>query len=401
MEGELTAYQKSWKYLFVVQSISKLIEMRELNGETIKEDLAEAKKVLSSLYGNPSPTLVDVIKSKFSRVQTIGTPNLSFLGIEGSFGEISFEEINSSEKLKQQLKSNAFRLLDYFEGVLINNLKKEKIFIILDQLDESWLNSEIEEYSKILINLINTCKMINTNEIYNNKLKVVPFLRTDIYETLHFNDKNKIYQDNATEIMWNEDSLNDMFVERITNYKPEQVDLELQNKTDCLFEVRYVRHGATPFKHIIRRSFLRPRDIIVYLNKINETHTETKTGLFSSKDLYAAEKDFSVSIYNEIIDEWINQKPEIAELLAVLQNIGYQTFKYTDFESKYISAFTENSSKVKSELNFLFHNSIVGQKINANWEYQCGNPYMTIDFEKEFHVNSALKSRLMLTEGQA
>ncbi|MCY8147813.1 P-loop ATPase, Sll1717 family [Bacillus inaquosorum] len=334
-------------------------------------------------------------------MQTIGTPNLSFLGIEGSFGEISFEEINSSEKLKQQLKSNAFRLLDYFEGVLINNLKKEKIFIILDQLDESWLNSEIEEYSKILINLINTCKMINTNEIYNNKLKVVPFLRTDIYETLHFNDKNKIYQDNATEIMWNEDSLNDMFVERITNYKPEQVDLELQNKTDCLFEVRYVRHGATPFKHIIRRSFLRPRDIIVYLNKINETHTETKTGLFSSKDLYAAEKDFSVSIYNEIIDEWINQKPEIAELLAVLQNIGYQTFKYTDFESKYISAFTENSSKVKSELNFLFHNSIVGQKINANWEYQCGNPYMTIDFEKEFHVNSALKSRLMLTEGQA
>ncbi|MGN9867254.1 hypothetical protein [Bacillus swezeyi] len=173
MEGELTAYQKSWHYLFIVQIISKLIEIREKSNIELNKDLKEVKKILNEIYGSP-------------RVSTLSTPNLSAMGFEGSFGEISFEEINANEQLKQALKSNAFRLLDYFEKILISNIAEEKIMVILDQLDESWLESEIEEYSKILINLITTCNKINNKYEYSNNIKVVPFLRTDIYETLMF-----------------------------------------------------------------------------------------------------------------------------------------------------------------------------------------------------------------------
>ncbi|MGN9867253.1 P-loop ATPase, Sll1717 family [Bacillus swezeyi] len=141
--------------------------------------------------------------------------------------------------------------------------------------------------------------------------------------------------------MWNEDSLNEMFLQRIINYKPNEVTINLDERTNSIFDVRYVRHGATSFKHIIRRSFLRPRDIIIYINKINEVHIETKSGLFSSKDLYEAEKEYSVSIYNELIDEWVNQMPYVSELLSILQNIGFQTFSYSDFAKKYILAFPE------------------------------------------------------------
>lgn len=401
MEGELTAYQKSWHYLFVVQAISKLIAIKESKHQKISKELNDVKKLLNELFGSPNPSLGQVIKSKVSRVSTLALPNLEALGLVGSLGEISFEEINSNEQMKQMLKSNAFILLSYFERVLFDNIQDEKIMIILDQLDETWLESEIDEYSKILVNLITVCNKLNNKDQYIDKIKVVPFLRTDIYETLRFNDKNKIYQDNASEIMWNEETLNDMFLQRIINYKPKEIEIPLAEGTNSIFEVKYVRHGATPFKHIIRRSFLRPRDIIVYLNKINEIHSEVKSGLFTSKDLYAGEKEYSVSIYNELIDEWVNQMSHIPDLLSVLQNIGYQTFDFKVFQEKYLSSFPDRESKVKSDLNFLFHNSIVGQKISANWEYQCGNPYMTIDFEKDFHVNSSLKSRLMLTEGQA
>ena len=398
MEGELTAYQKSWNYLFIVQAISKLINIKEQKGTKLSKELRNAKNILNDIFGNPNPNLTEVIKSKIMRFKSISTPNFGIEGLEVSLGEIAFDEIGNSEQLKSQLKSNSFTLLNYLEQVYLDNVEDEKILIILDHLDENWLEDGIQEYSKILINLINISKYINNSTTFENKLKVVPFLRTDIYDTLRFNDKNKIYQDSASEIMWNEESLNNMFLERIQNYKPAEIKLNLNLKTNSVFEVKYVRHGATPFKHIIRRSFLRPRDIIVYMNKILDIHN-SKTSLYSSKDLYDAEKEFSVSMYNEILDEWVNQKPEIADILLVLQNIGYQTFTYADFEIKFNSVFPDQNAK--ETVRFLFNNSILGQKVNANWEYYCGNPYMNIDYDKPFHANSALKSRLMLTEGQA
>ncbi|WP_285716382.1 hypothetical protein [Pelosinus sp. IPA-1] len=403
MESELTAYQKSWHYLFIIQAISKLISIKKTTG-TLSSELEKVEKLLNYIYGTPSPTAMEVIKSKIARISGLSLPGIDIetLDLGASLGEISFEQVAEDITLKNKLKSNAFNLLDYLEKVLINNMQNEKILIILDQLDESWLPSEIPEYSKILINLINVCRDINTTNKYVNKLKVVPFIRTDIYETLVFNDKNKIYQDSATEIHWDEATLDDMFFERIKKYNPADVSLDYSKKTGCVFEINFVRHGATPLKHMIRRSFLRPRDIIVYMNKVTEIHTKTKSGLFSSDDLYSAEKDFSISMYNELIDEWSSQKPEIRGLLSVLQNIGYQNFNYASFAKAYCEVFPgSDKTKIEDTLTFLFYNSIVGQKINANWEYYCGNLRMTIDLKKDFHVSGALKSRLMLTEGMA
>jgi hypothetical protein len=123
--------------------------------------------------------------------------------------------------------------------------------------------------------------------------------------------------------------------------------------------------------------------------------------LYASKDLYGAENNYSSSLYNELIDEWSNQKPDIEKYLRVLQNIGVQSFSFSDFASKYNAVFQNaDRASINESIQFLFINSIIGQKISANWEYFCIKPYMQIDFEKQFHVNSGLKNRLMLTESR-
>ncbi len=382
--------------------MTKLIFLRESKKEKLSNDLKIAKKIIYSIYNNPQPTLIDVIKSKIFRLDNLSLPGVEAGEVNISLGEISFEEVSDDAKLKSKLKSNAFTLSQYFESVLTKNIGKEKILITLDQLDENWIASEIEEYSKILINLINAAKYTNYNTRVHNNIKVVPFLRTDIYDSLNFNDKNKVYQDNAVEIRWDLDSLDDMFFQRILKYKPDDLEINVKSKSNSAFDVKFVRHGAPPIKHIVRRSFMRPRDIIVYFNKINEIHKPSKSGLFTSKELYEAEKDYSNSMYDEIMDEWINQKPEIKDILSILQIIGYQTFKYKTYEAKYLSTIGDsNSSDAKESLRFLFRNSIIGQKIKVHWEYFCGNPHMTIDFDKEFYVNAALKKRLNITEGKA
>jgi len=400
MESEISAYFKSWKYIIIVQSLITLIKLKKDKNE-LSRDLKKADNLIQKIFGNPVPTILDIIKSKLTRIDKISGPSANFDDIEINTINASFEEISKDQQLIESLKANAFNLLEYFETILIKELKNTKLYVLMDQLDENWLKDEIAEYSKIIVNLLNVARNINSSPDFYGKLKVIVFLRTDIYETLRFNDKNKIKKGNSIEIRWDDKSLDKMFYERIKKFAPLGLLNNAVESSDCVFEVKNVRHGATPFRHILRRSFYRPRDIIVYFNDIRKQYTGSKSGLYASRDLYNAEKEFSISLYDEFIDEWGNQKPDLVRSLNTIQNIGVQTFSYNDFVSAYIKVFeNEERSIINELLLFLFSNSIVGQKISHNWEYVCLNPYMVIDFEKDFHVNSGLKSRLMLTESR-
>ena len=127
---------------------------------------------------------------------------------------------------------------------------------------------------KVLINLVNVCRNIALDSGLSNNLKVVPFLRTDIYHSLKFNDKNKLFQDSAIVIAWDSDSLNDMYFERIKKYAPSEFEINDEKKSGNLFEFTFARQGTPAFKYVTRRSFFRPRDVIVYFNKIRDCHVQ-------------------------------------------------------------------------------------------------------------------------------
>jgi hypothetical protein len=221
--GELSAYQKSWRFLFFVKLISRLIEIKEKNSEPLSKDLKWAKKYIEKVFGNPDPTILEVLFSKLARIKKLAGPGMDLDDTSFNVGEVSFDDVAENKELQSTLRSNAFTLLSYFETIFKNNVKDKKFLIVLDQLDENWLSGEIEEYSKVLINLINVCRNIAIDDSLKSNLKVIPFLRTDIYEILRFNDKNKLYQDSAIVISWDNDSLDTMFFERVKKYNREKV----------------------------------------------------------------------------------------------------------------------------------------------------------------------------------
>ncbi|MDO6618672.1 hypothetical protein [Shewanella sp. 6_MG-2023] len=401
LAGELSAYQKSWRYLFFVKALSKLIEIKELKNESLNKELKWAKKYIDKIYGNPDPSLTEVIFSKIGRLSSIGGPSVEVDDFSADIGEVSFEDIAADKQLQSKLRSNAFTLLGYFEKIFKDNCNEHKILIALDQLDENWLEGEIAEYSKVLINLVNVCRNIALDSNLSKNLKVVPFLRTDIYHSLKFNDKNKLLQDSAVTISWDSESLDDMYFERIKKYAPEGMTLVESDKSANLFGISFVRQGTPVFKYITRRSFFRPRDIIVYFNKIRDCHVENSSGLYTSQELYDADREASTSAYNELIDEWSNQFPKISALLTVLQTIQVETFNYSDFSAKYDSEFPNASDGEKREhLAFLFDNSIIGQKKQGRWEYISSTPNLKMNIEKDFRTHHALKYRLHLIESR-
>lgn len=400
MESEISSYQRSWRYIIVVKCLAALIEAVEANGK-LPSELNNAKTLLQKLFGRPDPDLLEIVKSKLFRLKSLNLPGAEIDEASLTLGGVEFDDVAQHEELQRQLRANAFQLLDYFNDIYRRNAAKTKQIVIIDQLDENWLHGEIEEYSKILVNLILCAQNINHSTAYGGNLKIVVFLRADIYETLRFNDKNKVYQDGAVEIKWDYDSLDAMITERIEKYAPPAAALDFSEKSASIFEKKTVRHGATPLKHMLRRSFYRPRDLIVYLNKVREIHKPVPSQLYTSKDLYAAEKSVSSSMYDELIDEWAAQYPDFESYLLALQNIGYEIFTRAQFVEKYRAI---NASASEGELNeilrFLFSNSIIGQKVSVNWEYVCTNPHIQIDFQVPFHVNNGLKYRLVLTENR-
>lgn len=400
MESEISSYQRSWKYVIIVKSLAGLIETMEEKGK-LPPDLSQAKKVLNTLFGKPNPDLLEIIKSRIFRLKSLSLPSAEIDEASLTLGGIEFDDVAKDEELQRRLRANAFQLLDYFEALCRRHASQISQLVIIDQLDENWAHGEIEEYSKILVNLILCAQNINNSSVYLGKLKVIVFLRADIYETLRFNDKNKVYQDSATEIKWDYESLDAMITERIQKYAPRSAKLDLTKRSASIFEKKTVRHGATPLKHMLRRSFYRPRDLIVYLNKIREVHKPVASCLYTSKDLYAAEKNVSSSMYDELIDEWAAQKPDFESYLMALQNIGFEIFTREQYIEKYRAIHpSATDAAINDVLRFLFANSIVGQKASVNWEYACTNPHFQIDFQRHFHVNNGLKYRLVLTENR-
>ena len=400
MESEISSYQRSWRYIIIVKCLAALIERTEQKGR-LPSELKTAKDLLQKIFGRPDPGLLEIVKSKLFRLKSLNLPGAEIDVASLTLGGIEFEDVAQHEELQRQLRANAFQLLEYFEGIFCRNLGQTKQLVIIDQLDENWLYGEIEEYSKILVNLILCAQNINYSKAYAGNLKVIVFLRADIYETLRFNDKNKVYQDGAVEIKWDYESLDAMLAERIEKYAPTSVGLDLKERSASIFEKKTVRHGATPLKHMLRRSFYRPRDVIVYLNKVREIHKSVPSGLYTSKDLYAAEKTVSSSMYDELVDEWAAQNPDFESYLLALQNIGYEIFTRSQFAERYTAIqATASDGDINNILRFLFANSIIGQKVSVNWEYVCTSPHIQIDFQIPFHVNNGLKYRLVLTENR-
>ena len=393
MESEISSYQRSWKYLIIVRCLAGLIETAEKKSK-LPAELAEAKAVLQKFFGSPNPGLLEIVKSKLFRLKSLSLPGAELDDASLTLGGIEFDDVAADEDLQRRLRANAFQLLDYFDAIYKRHATHANQLVIIDQLDENWLQGSIDEYSKILVNLILCAQNLNNSSEYDERLKVVVFLRGDIYETLRFNDKNKVYQDGAIEIKWDYDSLDEMITERIQKYSPSDANLDLSNRSGSIFENKTVRHGATPLKHMLRRSFYRPRDVIVYLNKVREIHQPSATGLYTSKDLYSAEKNVSSSMYDELIDEWAAQNSDFESYLMTLQNIGVEIFTRQQYAEKYgVIHHDATDATINEVLRFLFANSIIGQKVSVNWEYACTNPHIQIDFELPFHVNNGLKNR--------
>ena len=108
------------------------------------------------------------------------------------------------------------------------------------------------------------------------KLFVTVFLRDDVCETLHFEDKNKLTENFLSLIEWDTQrttkTLKSLMEKRFKAVLGEPLPWN-----DVFDETKEMPGHQTKYQHILDRTYLRPRDIIKFTNSILNRYKTRKT----------------------------------------------------------------------------------------------------------------------------
>lgn len=251
------------------------------------------------------------------------------LGLNWSFGKA---EIRPEQVPMDYLPVVVQDVNNRLMRAVISSANPEIIyFICFDELDLGFSRTEADYELKLIGLLLAARKINDAAREAGKKLRVVIFLRDDIYQQLQFEDKNKITESAAARIEWdtgsNDNSLKALMEKRFAKV----FKIPGSGSWNGVFdETRQMSGHQSKYQHIIDRTFLRPRDIIKFCNEVLNAYKrreDTKPERFDNDDVNQTRVAYSEYFLNELDDEIHKHVPEYKQYLEVLKTINSEVFK--------------------------------------------------------------------------
>jgi len=391
------AHVNTWKYIILLELAKLIIREHTAEAKPESQQYKEIKEFLEITYGSLNPSFKEFLVDKFKRIKCIELPKISWKEIR--LGKIEFEDKSSPEK---NLISHINIINGILQDKLLQLLSNDKMyFIMFDKLDDGWDNSD--DFKSSMVGLLRACRDINLEtRKYQKSLRCVPFLRSDIYDCLQYNDKNKAYPD-IEFLNWNDEGLKIIINKRISS----SLKIPEAEAWNVAFDTKHLARKTTNFNYIVKRTLLRPRDIIQFCGCAKNEALHRNHQKILNDDIYDGENTYSESVYREFVDEAHKQCPYIGQLFEILRWIHYERFTYEEFEVEYNKL---SSLKNMTYLNptlvlkNLFDFSIIGvERIGGtgggSWfEFKYTDPLIQPDFKRPMVIHPSLKKHLKLVE---
>jgi hypothetical protein len=360
-------YTHSWKYLILL-TLSKIILNQDQSlpfDEQSMENLLKVERFVVDTYGTRDPDITQIF-TPTKRLKLKPTFQIDFEILKAGISPESYpmEELPT---IIQEVNKN---LTTYVLSCLN---PENRYYICFDQLDLGF-DPENAEYSNRLIGLLLACRDLNlTAREENKKLFIGIFLRDDIYDYLHFEDKNKITENFLSRIEWDtprtQKTLKGLMEKRFTKLLGESPDEKIKWE-DVFDETKEMTGRQKKYQHLIDRTCLRPRDIIKFCNqilsqyrlRIEEEKNQVSNSKFDNIDINKAKTEYSNYFLNELDDEIHKHIPHYKDYLEISKALGILQFGKDD----YIKAFEQKRTLFSPEkdpieiLRELFSFSIVG-----------------------------------------
>ncbi len=324
-------YVHSWRYLILL-SIAKILlnqdQSQPWSDETF-EDIRKIEKFVIDSYGTRDPDVTEIFSpAKTLRFKSSFEIPLTKLKVTLEAGGVPLEHLPT---IIQDVNRN-------LTNAIVATLNPDfDYYVCFDQLDLGFAPRD-NNYKNRLIGLILAARDLNIRAREAGKrFSALVFLRDDIYQTLRFEDKNKVTEAFATRIEWDtertERTLRDLMQKRFASV----LDIREDGSWEKVFdETEQMPGRQTKYQHMLDRTFLRPRDIIKFCNETLDSYkaqpAQERTQLFTNRAINLARTEYSQYFLNELDDEIFKQMKNYEAYIEVLKSLDSLQFIKPDFE---------------------------------------------------------------------
>lgn len=206
---------------------------------------------------------------------------------------------------------------------------KQKYYILIDKLDENWTSSNIKyNLIRALIEEIKYFQKIGN-------IKIIISLRVDLFLITLDKTRDSGFQEDKIKsfihkIQWDEYSLKELVNSRVQYVFEHQYTNKKVNLNDLL--PTPLGKGGDPWDYIIQRTFLRPRDVLQFINHCFDKAANKVKIDWSS--ILAAEKEYSQERLNSLYEEWLDIYPSLNLFTVLLNEVDF-IFSREDLNQKY------------------------------------------------------------------
>jgi hypothetical protein len=358
-------YTHSWKYLILL-SVAKIALNQDQSlpcNAAAMEEMLRLESFVVDTYGSRDPDLSQVfsptkhlkLKPNFELDWKILKVGISPESVPVTELPVIIQEVNAA----------------FSRSVLLCLNPAHNYYIAFDQLDLGF-DRNSPEYANRLIGLLLASRDINlAAREFGIKLFAVVFLRDDIYDCLHFEDKNKMTENYVSFIEWDtartKKTLKALMERRFAIVLGDGDTPEVP--WDAVFnEEREMPGHQTKYEHMRDRTYLRPRDFIKFTNcalsrykeRAGKDSAPDDPSKFDNVDVHNARVEFSEYFLREIDDEVHKHMPDYDQQLDVLRALGKWQFERGEFEAAYQEQQSTATLSASDVLEKLYEFSFIG-----------------------------------------
>ncbi len=300
-------YKNIWKIILLTAAVWRLDRSKQLPGGVRAQLSRHYPDDMSGYHPfNHNNLIRDILRGILSYLKGIETP----------WFKVEFNEPRPRERPPRAMED----LVSKMEGIMTilqQGWPAGKVVrVLIDKLDDFW-DVSFEWKEAIIIGVLKAAYELNGS--LRDMLVTTVFLRSDIYDALSFNDKDKMRQ-YEEHLSWGNEELKKVVCERV------RVSLGLHEAEDNqIWDALFSPNSWAPSeKYIIDRTFKRPRDIISFVRSALETAITNGHRVIMPSDVKSAERRYCAGKYIDVISEYKPQIPYIEGLLGAFHDCQYK-----------------------------------------------------------------------------
>jgi len=323
-------FVQSWRYL-ILMTLSKILLNQDSSqpwNDVAQEALAKLERFVVDTYASRDPDVAQIFsparKLRFKSSFEISWPLKVAIGAEG----VPMDEL---PVIIQEVNRNLAQ-------AVIESLNPEfDYYVCFDQLDLGFDSSG--GYKSRLIGLLLAARDINVKAREAKKrLSVLVFLRDDIYQILSFEDKNKLSENYMSRIEWDTPRTSRTLQQLMEKRFAEVLSIPEKDSWGQVFDEEEEMTGRqSKYRHMLDRTFLRPRDMIKFTNEVLEAFKKNRANeperrIFNNRDVQVARGEYSAYLLSELDDEIPKHHPHYRTYIEILKSLESLQFTLADFK---------------------------------------------------------------------